>query len=86
MNSLLDLLLHEIVRVHQQELLESARVSRMLMNAGPASRGRMLLAFWRRFRRRKVSSQARSALEGASHSPCHNRVSCQRLGARKTVA
>jgi hypothetical protein len=76
---LFDLLLHDSVRAHQEELLESARLSRMLMHAGPPSTDRTLRTLWRRFRRRMASGQARWAQQGSTHSSCHNRVSCQRL-------
>jgi len=66
MNSLLDLFVYEIVRAHEQELLESARADRVLMNAGATSFGRPRGAFWRRLMRRRTPAQAPPTLRSVT--------------------
>jgi hypothetical protein len=86
MNSPLDLLLYEIVRSYQQELLESARASRALAAAEPTTIRRMLRAFGRRFRRRAASGQPSLSLAASSPGPCYDGVVCQQARARKDAA
>ena len=86
MNSLLDFFLYEMVRAREQELLESARVNRALVTVDPTSIGRILQAVGRSVRRRLTQSQAPPALAGSSHRPCHGRVFCHRVRARKDAA
>jgi len=85
MISLFDLLLYDPVHAHQQELLQSARVSRMLRQAETPSTGRVLRAWWERFKRR-VASRHSGPLESSFHARCHDRSSCHCLRARKTAA
>ena len=68
MNSLVDLFLYEIARAHQEELLESARASRVLAATESPSFAGMLRAFSRRFRRRLAPSQTALPVDPIWHA------------------
>jgi hypothetical protein len=59
MNSLLDPFLYELVRSHEQELLDAARVSRVLWTGEPPGLRRVLQALGRRVWRRTHASGRR---------------------------
>jgi len=84
--NLLDLFVYEIVRSHHQELLESARSSRVVTAAEPTRIGGMLRKFGRRFTLRMTPTQTARAVDGAPHGSCHDEACGQRLRAGKDAA
>ena len=59
MDSLLDPFLYELVRAHEQELFEAARVSRVLGTGEPPGLRRVIQALVRRVWRRTHASDRR---------------------------
>jgi len=65
MNSLLDPFLYELVRAHEQELREAARVSRVLGTGEPPGLRRVIQGLGRRiWRRTHASGRRRGGTDG----------------------
>lgn len=70
MSSLLDLFLYEIARAHQQELLASARVDRVLTTPEPISLRRWLRAIRRNVRQHVRSVEVSPMPQGRAEAWC----------------